>query len=270
MIRTLDAVVLNQIAAHPEVRPWLGGTESLDLTATIANPENFAFLTEDERGGYIYHKLQPGLYMVHTLSTPEGRGRQMLRARSESLREMFIKSDAVEVVTLVPDGNRGAGVWAAHAGFREVFRRAKAFDLMGEMVDVSYRSLNYADWAIRDPANKQEGEAFHRTIHQFTPHDHGDDPVHDAMVGATLESCLNNNAEKALTLYNRWAMHAGYQPVRVVTARPLVLDIGTAVVQYSLDGLQVLHVRYARSAPLLEDVPGAAECPSPPLAQPQA
>jgi len=270
MIRTLDATRFNEIAAHPEVRPWLGGTHQLDLTDTIANPNNFAFLTDEQRGGYIYVKLQQGLYAVHTLALPDGRGRQMLEARSEGLREMFTKSDAVEIVTLVPDGNKGADVWALHAGFREVFRREKAFDLMGEMVDGSYRSLSYVDWAIRDKPSRYDGQRFHEAIHQLVADDHGEDPVHDALVGATMEGCLQNNVEKAIALYNRWSAHAGYRQIQVLTARPLVLDIGSCLIQYSPDGLQVLHVRHSREAAPIEDVSGDAECQSPPSVQPQA
>lgn len=269
MIRTLHADVFNEIANHPEVRPWLGGTHELDLTETIANPENFAFLTDEEMGGYIYHKLQPGLYAVHTLSLPEGRGRQMLGARSQSLREMFIKSDAVEIVTMVPDGNLGALTWAKHAGFRETFRRESAFDLMGEMVGVSYQSLTYQDWVIHDAANRREGAIFHQAIHQVVEDDHGDDPVHNALVGATMEGCLNGNIEKAITLYNRYAVHAGYQPIKVLTTRPLVLDISSAIIEYSADGLFILHVRQ-RPKGSVEDVLEPAECPSPPLQPVQA
>ena len=194
----------------------------------------------------------------------------MLAARSASLREMFVKTDCVQIDTIVPAGNKGADIWAQHAGFREVFTRAKAFDLMGEMVDVSYRSLGYLDWAIRDRSNREEGAAFHRAIHAVTPDDHGDDPVHDAMVGATLEGCVNGNIEKALTFYNRWSSHAGYQQVRLITARPLVLDIGSCIIQTDLDGLQVLHVRHGRSPPTVEDVIGEPECQPPPLPQVQA
>ena len=71
--------------------------------------------------------MDAGLYAVHTVSLPEGRGREMLTARSASLREMFTKSDAVEIVTVVPAGNKGADVWASHAGFREVFVRLNSF-----------------------------------------------------------------------------------------------------------------------------------------------
>lgn len=271
MNRTLDATILNALANEPTVRPWLGGTQVLDLTSVVANPENFAFLTDEQKGGYIYHKLAQGLYMVHTLSVPEGRGRQMLEARTASLREMFTKSDAIEIATLVPDGNKGADVWAAHAGFHEVWRRPKAFNLMGEMVGVSYRSLPYVAWGIRDKASKYDGAQFHAQLHAIIPDDHGEDPVHDAMVGATMECCLQGNAEKGIALYNRWGAHAGYEQIRVVTVRPLVLDIRSCVIQYDADGLHVLHVREpAQSAPVEDADAGAAECQLPPLAQPQA
>ena len=105
-------------------------------------------------------------------------------------------------------------------------------------------------------------------IHAVTPDDHGDDPVHDAWVGATMEACAQGNAEKGIALYNRWALHAGYQAVRVVTARPLVLDIGSAILQSDADGLRVLYVRpSARSALPVQDIPGESACPSTQSAQ---
>ena len=241
MIRTLDATRLNEIANHPAVRPWLGGVQVIDLSEAIANPDNFAFLTDDGNGAYVYHRLAAGLYMVHTLSTPEGRGREMLTARTASLREMFVKSDAVEIVTLVPDGNKGADVWASHAGFVEQHRREKAFDLMGEMVGASYRLLSYSAWVVKDRGNLTDGRAFHAMIHEVTADDHGDDPVHDAFVGATIECCEQGNAAKGIWQYNRYALHAGYRPILVLTANPLVVDIGSAILQVSPDGLEVLR-----------------------------
>src|SRR5215472_2979563 len=116
MRRTLDPLEFNEIAAHPEVRPWLGGSGPIDLTDLIADPENHAFLTDSGKGGYIYHKRAAGLYEVHTLSLPDGRGRELLKARDASLAAMFLKTDALEIRTVVPDGNAGADRWSAHAG----------------------------------------------------------------------------------------------------------------------------------------------------------
>lgn len=270
MHRSIDAAPFNAIANLPVVRPWLGGKKTLDLTGLLADVNNFAFLTEDEQGAYIYCRKDLGLYEVHTLATPEGRGRQMLNARSESLRAMFTMTDCVQVNTMVPDGNKGADVWAAHAGFREVFRREKSFDLMGEMVGVSYRSLSYLDWAQKDRTNRLEGERFHAFIHQYVPDDHGEDPIHDAVVGATIECCNQSNAEKGIALYGRWASHAGYEPIRVLTARPLVIDIQSCILQYDPSGMQVLYVREGPKGSTVEDDTEPSECQSPPSVQPQA
>ena len=258
MRRTIESEAMNRIANFPETRPWLGGTHPLDLTSTLADLNNFAFITDDEQGGYIYHKTGAGLYSVHTISVPTKSVRQMFDARSASLREMFTKSDAVQIDTMIPDGNRAAGVWAAHAGFREVFKRQKAFNLMGEMVDVTYCSLSYLDWAIRDKGCKYDGSMFKAAVHDET-----EDLLHDAMIGATLECCLQGNADKGISLFNRYAAHAGHVPIRVVTVHPLVLDISTHVLQYTNDGMQVLHVRSPEGLPNSDDL-GSPECPSPP------
>jgi hypothetical protein len=53
MFRTLNATVFNTIANDPGIRPYLGGTETLDLTTTVENPANFCFLNDNKTGGHI-------------------------------------------------------------------------------------------------------------------------------------------------------------------------------------------------------------------------
>lgn len=256
--RTLSATVFNEIAAHPEVRPWLGGTQEIDLTDLAADPDNFCFITESQKGGYIYHKKAAGLYEVHTLSLPDGRGRELLKARDASLADMFLKTDAIEIRTTVPDGNSGADRWSAHAGFREMFRREGSFNLFDGPVGASYRSLGYEDWVSLDPENRKTGQRFHYSLHLVIPDDHGDDPIHDAWVGATIQAIEHGNPVKAISLYNRWCAHSGYEPILIKTLNPLVLDIKTCLLQYDGDGLHILH---ARSAHVPHDVERAS-CPS--------
>lgn len=260
MRRILDPAPFDAIGNDPEVRPWLSGDGPINTAHIVQSTDNFCFLTQDRGGAYIYHRKQAGLYEVHTLSLPASRGRQMLEARTESLRFMFTATDALEIVTVVPDGNRGADVWAARAGFREAFRREGAVWLQGEMVGASYRSLTYADWATRDPLARKAGQMFHDEIHRFTPDDHGEDPVHDAFAGAALLMVREGNAGKAVTLYNRFALHAGYAPISLLSLYPPTLDIVTAIVQITQAGLDVIHVRSARSAPSLIEDDGDARC----------
>mgnify|MGYP003654839164 CR=1 FL=1 len=43
--------------------------------------------------------------------------------------------------------------------------------------------------------------------------DHEDDAVHDRYVGAAISMIRCGNADKAETVYNKWALMAGYAPI---------------------------------------------------------
>lgn len=261
MRRVLDGARFNEIANAPDVRPWLGGSGELDIRPLVSDPANFCFVTEDRLGGYLYVRRAPGYYEVHTLALPAGRGRAMLAARTASLRFMFTVSDALEIVTVVPDGNVGASTWAEHAGFREMYRRERAIQIRNEIVGASYRTLTYNEWVLRDGFNREVGAQFHEEIHRFTPNDHGEDPAHDAFVGATMLGIREGNGAKAVPMYNRFALHAGYEPIRVLSLTPPTLDIGSAILQITQAGLDILHIRTARSAlSEIEDNAGESAC----------
>lgn len=242
MIRTLDGAPINAIAADPEVRPWLGGTGPIDISAMVANPANYCFLTECGAGAYVVAKLQPGLYAVHTLAKRSARGRPMMRLMLDVGAMMFTQTDAIEITTLVPDGAELASRWADFAGFRETFRREAAFDLNGETVGASYRSMTYADWVLRDKRNAEQGAAFHDLLVSTRGHQsHPDDPVHDHWAGATALGCLAGNVSKAVGHYNRWASVAGYVQSTILSINPPVIDTGDAIIQIVNGRAEVLR-----------------------------
>lgn len=244
MKRTLSAQAFNVIANHPEVRPWLGfGSGELDLTAIVEDTSNVCFLTPEEDGGYILHKLHPGLYEAHTLALPSARGRPMLETMRDGFATMFMATDAIEIVTRVPDGNEKAAKWADVAGFREVFRREHAFMLMDETVGVSFRSLHYGDWVLRDKRHLELGRLFHEKLSTHSGHiPHADDPVHDAWVGATMGGCIEGNVSKAIGLFNRWAAFSGYHQATILSLNPPMIHTGDATVQLVSGRLDVLKL----------------------------
>lgn len=242
MIRSLDPAPFNLLANDQCVRPWIGGTDPLDLSPVISNPENYCFLTECGQGAYIVRQLHLGLFECHSLATPPARGKPMLRLMRDGFRYLFTATPAIELVTTCPDGNPAAARWADLAGFREVYRREGSFNMGGTMVGASYRSLAYADWVLKDPRNRIEGEAFHEMLEAHRPHTHPPDPVHDAYVGATVEGCRQGNIAKAAMWYNRFAGHAGYMQSEVLSVTPPVCNIGDAIV-HLVDGQpQVLRL----------------------------
>lgn len=243
MKRSLNADPFNAIARHPEVRPWLGfGMEDIDLAPVVSNTDNFCFLTEHEDGGYLVVKLLPCLYAAHTLAMPEARGRPMLACMRDGFAAMFLGTDAIEVVTTVPDGNEAGDRWAQVAGFRETFRREGFFPLMGQMVGASFRSLFYSDWVMKDPRHEKLGELVHERIEEFRGAKGAPaDATQNKWLGATMAAAIEGNVTKAVGFYNRWAVQAGYDQARVVSINPPCLDIGTATLQLVSGRLDVLR-----------------------------
>lgn len=254
MNRTLDAEAFNVIANHVEVAPWLGyedPTEPIDLTAHVSNPANFAFLTPMRDGGYLLLKAQAGLYVAHTLALPSARGRPMLKLMRAGFRTMFTCTDAIEIVTQIPDGNDAARAWSDLAGFRDSYRREAFFPLMGERVGCQYRSLDYVSWATHDKENLTLGQQFHAAIHGLVDN-HPQDDTHDYLVGATIACAQNQNALKGVALYNRWASVAGYMQSTLIEKTPPTVDTGDAILSVLNGQVEVLSTRYElRSSPSL-------------------
>lgn len=241
--RTMSADFLNTVANHPEVRPFLGGGwEPLDLTAKVQDPGNIALVTE--HGGWLLQGMMPGVYELHTLFLPQGRGRPYFAAAKEALRYVFTSTDALEILTKCPDENAGARMAASLMGFRERFRREGIWETG---CGVSFQALTLDDWVARDPVIKQAGHDFHETLEAAKlaagselP-THPDDEAHDRMVGACFLMAQAGFVQKAVGIYGRWALFAGYQPILALA--PNVIDVRDCVVEIKDHRMAVLLVR---------------------------
>lgn len=246
--RTMDATFLNEVANHPEVRPFLGGRDDagelihLDLTEKVRNPANIALLAPD--GGWLLQAMLPGVYELHTLFLPSGRGRSYFARAKEALRYVFTRTDALEILTKVPDDNAGARMAAALVGFRERFRREGVWETG---CGVSFQALTLDDWLARDPVIRQAGHEFHETLEAAKRAagselpTHPDDEAHDRVVGACYLMAQAGFVAKAVGIYGRWAAFAGYAPIEALA--PNVLDVRDAVVEIDQGEMKVLLVR---------------------------
>jgi hypothetical protein len=250
VIRSQHPAPFNALANAPSVRPWLGyGLAPLDLTAQVQNLANVCLLTPEHDGAYILIQLQPGLYEAHSMALPEARGSAMARLMRDGFQYMFTATDCVEVTTRCPDGNPAASRWADLAGFKASFRREACFPLADQIVGCSYRSLLYRDWVLKDGRNAHEGQRFHALLHAVQPDNHPDDRVHDAWVGATIEGIRRGNIQKAVALFNRWAVFAGYHPAEILSETPPVVFTGDAVVSLVDDQPHILRLVGAKPSP---------------------
>ncbi|WP_375450615.1 hypothetical protein [uncultured Devosia sp.] len=246
--RHFDADRLNRIANHPDVRPWVaGGTQPLDLAPVVANTANVVLL--NTHGGCLFERVGPGVYEVHTLFEPDGRGEAAIEAVKSALHWMFTRTDCVELQTKVPDGNKGAlGLVRAIHGTKQ-FHRANVWPAPTGMVGVGFYCLTISDWAGTCDETMEAGHWFHEKLEaakvaagaESPVHD--DDDAHDRYVGATVEMMLNGQSDKALWFYNRWARFAGYALIQQIAANPLTIDIQDAVLAVLPNDFEVLLCR---------------------------
>lgn len=232
IVRTSDATFLNELANHPEIRPFVGGgLEPLDLTAVCQNPANI-ILVVDGAGAWVLQMLMPGVYELHTMFLPEARGRPYFVAAKQALAYVFGQTDALEIVTKCPDDNDGARMAAATMGFRERFRREGAWQTGA---GISYRVFSIDDWFVRDRTCLVEGRAFHSALEAAkeaqgcTLATHPDDEAHDRAVGAACLMIKGGRTDKAIGFYNRWAIFAGYATIFALS--PTVIDVRDAIVE---------------------------------------
>lgn len=178
---------------------------------------------EFDTGGWVFHRLSPGYYEVHTLFLPKSRN---VREKSrQAARYMFTATDCNELVTKVPADLPHALSLARSAGFAERFSRSGAWPRIDGPVGVAYLGLTLDEWVASSPEMVAEGGAFHEALGEHK--DHGEDRVHDAYAGFGIACWKAGQPLKGLWHYNRWAVFAGY--------RPLEMNNGTV----HFDGIQV-------------------------------
>lgn len=216
-----DHELLTAIVMHPEVHATNGGG-AFDPSRYTSHPYSFAVIVEG--GCFLADALERASYGIHTNMLPSARGSAALRAARTALRFAFTQTDAEVLVTKVADENKAA-LWFAHAmGFRDAYRCGAA----------QFLRLDIDDWIVGDELCRQSGVAFHDMLEGKALLSHAEDRVHDAYVGATRAMLEAIQYEKAERTYGRWARHAGYEPMQFISADPVLLDIGNAVLQ--LDG----------------------------------
>lgn len=246
--REFAAEHLNAVVNDPAVRPWVGGgTGPLDLSGLVADRANYLLMGLG--GGILFQRIDAGFYEAHTQFLPEARGPSAVRAVRDALRYMFTRTDAVEIVTKVPEGNAGAlGLVRAIHGQKQ-FRREKAWPSAAGPVAVDFYALSINAWAGKAEELAASGEWFHgkleaakaETVGAAPPHD--DDEAHDRYVGATVEMVAAGQIAKAMGFYARWARFAGYGPIAVIATNPVVIDIGDAILAVRGDNFEVLLCR---------------------------
>ena len=244
--RSYDAAEINVILNDPSVFDAikLPGMTEFDVTPILADPNNVLLMAEG--GGIIFGQFEPGIYSVHTSFLAEHRGRNAIRASLDAYRWMFTHTDCMILQTTVPAFNKAAEKICKIVGAIREFDRKSVWQTDTGPVDMSYWSMKYEDWLRQTPTLMESGRAFHRRLdeemarHGVTEENHPDEDCHDLYVGVCVETVYAGQPEKAIALYNRFAKFSGYAPIALVSKSPLLIDIGTAILQITNEQFKVI------------------------------
>lgn len=234
-MRTFDVMMMNSLANDPEIRPWLLGEGRIELEPQIKDVNNFAFLhPEGYSIGFLYERVDVITAEVHTISRPGMDFPMVLEFTREVLDWVMINTTIERVYTKVSRANPGARVLANRMGFHNWHQLDRLYQ--GHVLETLELSLDR--WAVMCSRAASRGKAFHAELGDGKTHE--DDEVHDHVVGAAILMAEAGNPIKGLDLYNRWAKIAGYEPVGIVSAAPLVIDIHTHLVGLNKGRMEIL------------------------------
>lgn len=249
--RVFEASRLNHIANDPGVYPWVAGALQgpIDLSLVAADPSNVALLWS--HGACVFRRHQVGLYEVHTMVLPAGRGARTIDCVRECLHWMFCHTDAVEIWTRAPRGNLGARALAKSIGGTLEFTAERGWIKDEIVVPAAIFALKIQDWMRDAPELPAFGAEFHmkledeyRRLGKSEPV-HPDDAIHDRYVGAAVEMIRGGQPFKAQIFFNRWAHMAAYQEMRIVGTDPVMVDIHDAVLEVHGGSFFVAECRLA-------------------------
>ena len=116
--RTFDCEEVNGVANDPAIRPHIGaGTDWLDLSVLVENTCNqFLF---GVHGGFGFIWTSPGVYEVHALVLPTGRGKWARFAADKALSAIR-EAEARQIWTRTPSWATHAQDFAREFGMRQV------------------------------------------------------------------------------------------------------------------------------------------------------
>jgi hypothetical protein len=220
--RTTDAAFINSVLNDEAVRPWVAdlGEGEIDITPIVENPANVCLV--GEHGAFVCLKFFEGIYEVHSAVLSAGRGEWARRFAHAGAHYMFTATDAVEILTRVPEGHVAAAALIYSMGFTPQFKTPPECRFRGKLVPVSVYTLTLQDWSVKLAGPLAEkGRRLHEWMNsQIDGEPHAEDPDHNRIVGITFDMFKAGRAAKATVFYNRWAYAARHPPITLLSVDP--------------------------------------------------
>lgn len=252
--REKHAANFNRLLNHPKVYPWVHGATvgALDFTGVLSNPN--VILLMGQHGGIMYERHQPGLFEIHCQCYPEGRGKWMLAFAQACQHWIFTKTECVEVMTRIPQGNEPARALATRAGLEFQFRNPTGWVMRNAVVPADIYSIHVNNWMRDAPGLVERGRWFNSSLVEQAmtigvKAKAIDEEPYQRYLGAAVEMILAGQVQKAVVFFNRFAALSSYTPLVVTSAQPLAIVFGESVVVFREGGGFYIASHFNQSQP---------------------
>lgn len=219
---TQDWELVNRVLNTPEMLAAVcpDGVAALDAKALDDGTRIFLKVQREEEGEtlgvFVLQRKFPGVFEVHTCLTKECRGATAVRAGKLGVEWMFLNTEAVRLYSMCPDSNSASMHYAFAVGFRQAFHRAQLWQKGGKMEGATVVELTVQQWAYKNAGRFHAlGKKLHDEVFAHRWEHHGEDPLHEGMVGLAMEMGRLQPA-KAEEVYAVWATAAGYAPFKIL------------------------------------------------------
>ncbi len=257
--RSADTAEFNAILNHPDILPMvaIAGQESLDATPLVGDPKNYLLMVDGyvnggelagkiEVGAIFFAQHDPGIFEVHTHFLKGWRGQFAIDASLAAYRWMFTHTDAMTLLARAPDCWPQIGKFCIAVGATKEFERHAFWLGPDGLSDCAFYALRYDDW-VNQAELVSSGHQFYlklrdefaRTGHELPPLEY----CLDQRLGAFIETLYGNQPDKAVILYNRFARFSGFPGIALLARDPIIIDIGTSVLQIGDGTFKVLKIR---------------------------
>ena len=252
--RTFDAGEVNAVLNAPGVFEHLAipQLERLDCAAILEHELNVALVCEG--GAFLFFCHAPGIYDVCVAFLPGWRGAYAAMATQQARDFMFLETDCMALTMRVPVDNKAPRHLARRFGARLEFHRNDVWPIKGAggkdwLVGMSYFSIRYEDWVLSADGLIEAGRAFidHLfgerkrlgALDQF----HDQDLENPRFIGAFAKMAYAGQLDKAVILYNRFAVLALLPPIALVSRSPAMVEVGGTLIQIKDGSFKAILLR---------------------------
>lgn len=139
--------ICNAIINHAAVRPFMTSVNdgALDVRPLAHDARGVLLIGEPAFGCFLCYRVMDGVYEVHAGVLPGGRGAWCLEFGLSAVRHMFTTTDAIEILTRIPQGHIGTIALAKRTGFKERWTRPHC-RFRGQDVPYTVWSVVMQDW----------------------------------------------------------------------------------------------------------------------------